>query len=117
MSQKNDTGKVDFSEISTIRNILMGEHIAEFQNAFKALESNLEDLKSDFDQKLENAKDNYDSRLEEMQKTHDAEINALKKELAEKHELLEQKVDSNSESGKRHLSSLFANLSEAVTKG
>lgn len=114
MSQKNDNGKVGFSEISTIRNILMGEHISEFQDALKTFEGSLEELKSDFEQKLENAKDNYDSRLEEMQKTHDAEISALKKELAEKHELLEQKVDSNSESGRKHLSSLFANLSEAV---
>lgn len=117
MSQKNENGKTGFSEISTIRDILMGEHIAEFQSAIQSLEDNLNELKSDFEQKLENAKDNYDSRLEEMQKTHDAELKSLKAELLEKNELLEQKVDKNSESGKKHLSSLFANLSEAVTKG
>jgi len=117
MSQKNDNGKVDFSEISTIRNILMGEHISEFQSAFKSLESNLEEIKSDFEQKLKNAKDNYDSRLEEMQKTHDTELKALKTELLEKNQLLEQKVDKNSDSSKKRLSLLFANLSEAVTKG
>jgi len=116
MKNNGTAEKIGFSEISTIRDILMGEHISEFQGAIGLLEDKLNEMKSDFEQKLENAKDNYDSRLEDLQKVHDAEISSLKKELLEKTQLLEKKVDADNAAGKQHLSSLFANLSDAISK-
>ena len=116
MADKKNNGDYGLGEISTIRNILMGEHISQFQESFKELEIKLEASQKQISDKIANVEKDYSERLAEIKKNYEEKIASLERELEEKSQALEAKITSVSSGDKNRLAALFANLSEEIIK-
>lgn len=81
MSKKDQNGQVQLSDISTIRNILMGEHIAQFEARFEALEKQLVDQGQQFSEQLRNLEGSMDQRLQELGQKMEEQGSSLSKEI------------------------------------
>ena len=80
------------SDIGTIREILMGQHIAAFEARFDAIEALIKDVQSRFEVQLDTIKADMDaqfgeasmdrrSRLEELEQKFDREIDQLNTQM------------------------------------
>jgi DNA anti-recombination protein RmuC len=117
MSNDNKNAGSNLNEISTIRNILMGEQISGFENSIDSLESKLAELRSHFESRLTEIKKNYDARIAEMEKVHESNVKDLQKEIAEKNHYLEQKINDGDKNNKERLSKLFSMLGQQIING
>ena len=82
MSKKDQKDQVQLSDISTIRNILMGEHIAQFEARFEALEKQLIDQSNQFSEHLRNLESATDQRLQDLATKMEEQGSSLSKEIA-----------------------------------
>ena len=82
MSKKDQNGQVQLSDISTIRNILMGAHIAQFETRFEALEKKLEEQSQQFSEQLQNLENAMDQRLQELAAKMDEQGSSLSTEIS-----------------------------------
>jgi len=82
MSKNDQKGQVKLSDISTIRNILMGEHIAQFEARFQALEQQLADQGKYLSQQLNELESSMDQRLQELTTKMEEQGSSLSSEIA-----------------------------------
>ena len=115
--KSNGNGNLELGEISTIRNILMGEEMSNVNHAIKNLESKIDSMESDFSKKLTAVEKHYEDRLNKMKDAYESKIEALQQELATKSTAIEQKVVAVKNDDRKLLSDLFAQVSEQLKNG
>ena len=84
MSKKDNSissNGATLGEISTIRDILMGQQISEFEAKFNMLQANLSDVESKLVQKIKDLSSNSQSNHKEFAKETNARFNQLEKEM------------------------------------
>lgn len=117
-NNKNQEAEVEAIDgISAIRDILMGEQIAEFRAAFDdhkkamgASEDGLSSALKDLEQKM-------DKRIDALEKTINQKFAKLEKLLSDNVENLNNRIDAVSDADKKNLASMLASLSQNLAKG
>jgi len=76
MSKKESNG-INFGEISTIRNILMGQQMNDYDNRFVELKDYLEKVETSLNSRLKEIEQQQVARNEEMQKVFTTKLDRL----------------------------------------
>ncbi len=102
------------SEISTIRNILMGEQMAEYQDTFNQIHSDIEQVKVHFAREIDLLSGKTDERLRQLEKDMSERFDRLEKLLAENVQHLDEKLVAISKNDKNDLGKMMAELSKKL---
>ena len=95
MSKKDnqsDNNAASFGEISTIRDILMGQHINEFEAKFESLQKKLSDVESKLSQKIKDVAADAKSQRKDLSKETDNQFARLEEHTDSRFAQLEQSV-------------------------
>ncbi len=112
--KSNGNGNLELGEISTIRNILMGEEMSNVNHSIRNLESKLDSMEDNFSKKLAAIEKHYEERLNKMKDAYESKIATLEEELATKSSAIEQKIVTVKNDDRKLLSDLFAQVSEQL---
>lgn len=109
-----DSGGMNLGEISTIRDILMGQQMSEYERRFKEMESQMaamvESLEGQIDQ-LQNATEGQANQLE---KGLTSQLNSLDKALSKRLEQLENKLQQTSQKDKAKIGKMLAEMGKKL---
>lgn len=83
MSKKEQNGAVSIGDISTIRTILMGEHIAQFEERFARLEQQLAQQSEEFSNRIKELDAHLSERLQVLENDLNAQGAKLGKEISD----------------------------------
>ncbi len=136
MAKKDNAqnGTISIGEIGTIRNILMGEQINQYEKKFQELEATVAQLKTDFAQQLKEQKANSEGgvsslkteiikQIETIGSSSTKEVASIKKDMEtkfsvlnssikEKNELLEKQIKDSELSQRQYLGRLLVEIGE-----
>jgi len=141
MSKKDNHSSnngASLGEISTIRDILMGQHINDFEAQFQALQKQLERVEDKFTQKIKDLSSNSnalnrelnkdmiarfsqlesltDSRFSEMESTTDGRIGQLEQSLKDGLTDLQNKMEESSMNDKERIGQLLMEAGQNLLK-
>ena len=116
MDNKNGNG-LGLGEISTIRNILMGDQMAQVNSTIENLNTRLADMEKNFEKKISSMERAYEGQMNKMKETYEARIQGLEEELSSKSAMLQQTIIAEKNDDRKLLSTLFAQVSDQLKKG
>ena len=130
MSKKENqpsTNGASLGEISTIRDILMGEHINDFESKFKSLQKKLSDVEAKLNQKIKDLaadakaqrKDlskETSSHLSQLEDRTDSRLNQLEKSLSDGLADLQQMLEDSSMNDKERIGQLLMEAGKNLLK-
>jgi len=95
-SQKKETQRPasENGEIGIIRNILMGEHIAQYESNFKTVRELIEKNDQFSNENLKRMEDSFNTRLSELEKSTTDWFDAFEKNMNDRLDKLEQLLDN-----------------------
>jgi len=104
-------------EISTIRDILMGQQINEYQEKFNELDEKTDALDKSMSDRLTQLEKNIDARLTEMEKTFAEKMDKLEGLMTNNVQQLDEKVSSSSSHDKHLIGQLLQDMSKQLLNG
>ncbi len=108
---------IGLGEISTIRDILMGQQIAEYQEKFDIVKAREEQMELDFNNKIEALEKDVDARFNSLEKEMGARFDKLEKLLKDSISDLDGKLDNVSKSDKETLGQMLQQMGEKLMNG
>ncbi len=116
--QKNtDTAaNLGLGEISTIRNILMGQQMNEYEQRFGHLEEKLVNASGEQGEKLQNFQEETRQNLASIEKDMNARFDALEKMLREGLDRLENQAEEKRLNDKEALGNMLAEVGQKWMK-
>lgn len=90
MAEKQQNGMTGLGEISTIRDILMGQHIAQYSQKFEETDAERERMEKALQEKIDKLHQETHARIDALHQETQARIDALEKTMLTRFELLEQ---------------------------
>ena len=102
------------SEISTIRNILMGQQMSEYEHSFTELNNDIVKTKEHFSLQLSNLSNHTDERLQKLEKEMIERFHRLEKLLPDHVNRLDEKLLFISKTDKNDLGKMLADLSKKL---
>ncbi|MEM6321124.1 MAG: hypothetical protein AAF960_25905 [Bacteroidota bacterium] len=114
MTKKEENSPLGFGEISTIRNILMGQQMQEYDGRFESVQESLNVLEAAFNEKLSHLEKNTENRLQELQNDMSERFDKLEQLLVSNVEDLHKKVDKVTGDDRQKMGQLFAEMSKRL---
>jgi len=117
MAEKNTNKGADnfgLGEISTIRNILMGQQMNEYEQRFGHLEEKLVSASEEQGEKLTKSQKETEARLDNLEKEMSARFDSLEKMLKEGLEKLQSQTDLNRTSDNDSLGKMLAEVGQKL---
>ncbi len=113
---KKETNGVNFGEISTIRNILMGQQMDDYDSRFKELKNHIESVETSLTSKLKDLEQQQMAHNEEMQKVFTAKLDHLEGLLLQNIHEVKASTTENTNQERQNLAKLLAEMSERLLK-
>ena len=110
----NGNGGMNLGEIGMIRNILMGEHINNFEQQFQKLQDQVEALENRLNDKIAKLDDATQKSFGDMQKSSDAKFEDIQKQLMANVEKLNNTIDKVSAADKMKLGKMLDKVSKQL---
>lgn len=104
-------------DISAIRNILMGNHIAEYSSKFKEISETFSVNDKDKDERFQKLEAEINNRLDTMEKEMNERFEKLEALVAQNVERLHERVNAVSTTDKADLGRLLAEVSNRLVNG
>lgn len=104
-------------EISTIRDILMGQQINEFQKKFDEVNDKNVALEKMFEQKVQTLEKDMKSKMDELEKGMSARFDKLEALLKDNVNNLESKLSSSSKNDKELLGQMLQEVGNKLLNG
>ncbi|MFQ5445458.1 MAG: hypothetical protein ACE5FF_00855 [Saprospiraceae bacterium] len=101
-------------EISAIRNILMGQQMAEYETHFAQIENEMATAKDEFSKELANLGNQSNQRLQQLEKSVNERFDRLEKMLEDNVARLDKKLIEVSKTDKSNLGQMLADLSKKL---
>lgn len=116
MASKNEQqlSAAQLSEISTIRNILMGQQMSEYEHTFDQINHDIAQAKEHLTQEISLLSDKTDGRFQQLEKDMNERFDRLEKLLDEHVRRLDAKLHSMSKTDKNDLGKMLAELSKKL---
>jgi len=112
----NQPPQLASNDISTIQNILFGQHIQEIERHFSSLEDKLSSTKDNQAQNLQELRKQTDSHLNNLEKKYAKRFEDLEAKLEQQVNALEQQIANVSKSDKENLAAMLHQLSVSLIK-
>ena len=103
------------SDIGVIRNILMGQQMADYQNEFAGIHQKIADGHADLRAKLQSFAQDSDERFAKLEKEISERFAHLEKLVADHVARLDQKLLEMSKADKQDLGQMLAEISKKLT--
>jgi gas vesicle protein len=103
-----------FGEIGTIRDILMGQQMDEYELRFNEIKDLIAKLKEDITKQLDDQGDQFSKALKKLSEETDNRFEKLEKLLEKKIETLQDKVEKNRNSDKHKLGKMLTKIGEQL---
>ncbi len=115
MPAKNEQlSAAQLSEISTIRNILMGQQMSEYENKFSEFGEEISGVKEHFNHELSSFNQKSDERIRQLEQAMNERFNRIEKMLADQVSRLDEKLLTISRSDKNDLGKMLSELSKKL---
>lgn len=114
MSNKDQNNSMNLGEITTIRNILMGQQMNEYDSRFEGVQENLNALETALNEKIGALEKKTESRLQEMQSDISQRFDKLEQLLIHNVKDLNHKVDKITGDDRAKMGQLFAEMSKRL---
>ena len=115
MATKNDQlSAAQLSEISTIRNILMGQQMSEYESQFNKVSDEIASARGHFAAELKTQDEKTDGRFQQLEKDMNERFDRLEKLLADHVHRLDDKLLEISKSDKNDLGKMLSDLSKKL---
>ena len=101
-------------EISTIRNILMGEQMSQYENRFAEMQTALEKAQEELGNELRATASGTDDRLTNLERDMNARFDKLEKMLSDSVAQMNTRMDKISTADKKQLGEMLATLSQKL---
>lgn len=112
-SKNNETG-VNLGEIGTIRDILMGQHINQFEERFVEIQEQMNSLQEQLEEKIQEVDRFHKFAMIDFNKESNQRFNKVEKQLAKDVSNLEQKIRNSSTADKKEIGKLMANVAKKL---
>ena len=103
-------------EISTIRNILMGQQMQEYDGRFEGVQENLNVLEASLNEKLSSLEKQTEHRLKELQNDMSERFDKLEQLLMGNIKDLHEKVDKVTGDDRQQMGEFFAEMGKKLLK-
>ena len=114
MANKEQNNSMKPGEITTIRNILMGQQMQEYDGRFEGVQENMNALEAALNEKLSVLEKQTEVRFQELQNDMSERFDKLERLLANNMEELNQKVDKVTGDDRQKMGELFAEMSKRL---
>ncbi len=104
-------------EISTIRDILMGQQIAEYDKRFKEVADDADSREKEINNRIQNLEKDISSRLDALEKDMSARFDKLEKLLADNISSLDNKLNDVSRNDKEILGQMLQDMGKKLLNG
>jgi len=115
MSKKENNG-VNFGEISTIRNILMGEQMDDYNNRFQQLKDHLEKVETSLSSRLKEIEKQQEAQSKEMQEVFTAKLDHLENLLLQNIKEVDVAANEKTTQERQNMAQLLAEMSDRLLK-
>lgn len=102
------------SEISTIRNILMGQQMSEYEQQFAGINAEISSTRDHFTQALTNMGNQTEDRIRQLEQDMNDRFDRLEKLLTDHVRRLDEKLHEVSKNDKKDLGQMMAELSKKL---
>ena len=102
-------------EISAIRDILMGEQMVQYNDRFDQLESRVNAMEKDFNQKLDELEKRQAAALQAFREETANRLASLEQQLNTRANTLEEKINTVSESDRVKLGQMLRDLGQQLS--
>jgi hypothetical protein len=102
------------SEISTIRNILMGQQMSEYEDTFGQINNEISQTKEHFSKELSTFSAQTEDRFRQLERDMNERFDRLEKLLTDHVNRLDEKLLSISKSDKNNLGKMLGDLSKKL---
>lgn len=113
---KKETNGVNFGEISTIRNILMGQQMDDYDNRFEELKDYLEKVETSLNARLKEIEQKQVGQNEELQKVFTAKLDRLENLLLQSVKDVNTITIEKTTQERLDLAQLLAEMSDRLSK-
>lgn len=110
----NKNGTMSLGEISTIRDILMGQQMSEYDTRFKAMEERIAELTESLEAQIDQVQNETTSNNNGLEKSLTSQINSLDKALSKRLEQLENKLQQTSQKDKAKIGKMLADMGKKL---
>ncbi len=115
MTTNNDQlSAAQIGELSTIRNILMGQQMNEYESQFHQIDQQMATMKADFSRDLAALGTQTDDRFQRLEKDMNDRFDRLEKLLADHVARLDKKSQDTSRNDKNKIGKLLADISKKL---
>ena len=104
-------------EISTIRNILMGNHMAEYSTQFKEIQSKFDATNKEQEERFGKMEVDMNDRMDKIEEAMNARFDKLEALLTDNVQRLHERVNTVSGTDKADLGRLLAEVSNRLING
>lgn len=101
-------------EISTIRNILMGQQMSDYERRFEDLRNSLTSLSDENHRRLERFTNETEERFGSLERQMAERFDRLEQLMTERLTALDEKVDRLQREDKRTLADLLSDMSQKI---
>ncbi len=113
----NDNKTIGLGEISTIRDILMGQQMSEYNERFKEMEASQEKSKKEVEDQIKDLDKALDKRLSTLEKDINSRFDKLEELLLGKVSELENRMDHSSVNDKKALGAMLQEVGNRLMNG
>lgn len=113
MAQQSNNNPL--GEISTIRDILMGEQMNEYNSRFKEMEAQMMKMQKDTKAFIKEMEDRQINALEQLRSDVFKRLDELEELLSQKSEELDEKIDDTTSSDRSRLGELLQELGQQLS--
>jgi hypothetical protein len=110
----NGMGAMGFGDIGMIRNILMGQHISEFEAKFNQINDRQDAELSSGQTALKSLEASTNQRLHELEKRTEDRFSMLEAMVKDRVEMLQKNIATTSQADKHALGKLLADISNSL---
>ncbi len=114
MADKEQKSSMNFGEITTIRNILMGQQMQEYDGRFEGVQENQNALEAALNERIDALEKRTETRLRELQSDISQRFDKLEQLMLGNVKDLNHKVDKITGDDRNKMGELFAEMSKRL---
>lgn len=112
--EKKDNQSLGFGEIGTIRDILMGQQMAEYEKRFASMSQDLSVTTNDMNARINDLRENTWARLDSLEADIKARLDQLEKIMLEKFNQMDSKMAQTSNMDKANIGAMLAEMGKKL---
>jgi predicted nuclease with TOPRIM domain len=116
MANKEQNNTINLGEISTIRNILMGQQMSEYNTRFDDAQEKRQILENALNEKIADLEKRTDERFQALHKEMSERFDKLEQLLLSNVNELHQKIEKITDEDRKEMSDIFAAMSQRLLK-